>query len=577
VGDLPYLLTLPGHAFYWFRLSREAEAPPWHDERMVPEDLPVLVLTDGWRTFFPERVAPWRASLATGLRAQLEGRVVPGFLATQRWAAPAGVALSAEPAARGAGLTGAALIDWVSPEADLQRWLAAIFEIKSGAQAGQYFVPLTIALEDTEEARYRRLLPAALARVRQQATTGVLADAAADEDFWRAIIDAIGSSRELASQSGNVRCLPAGAFSDLRAAHPGELPVVPAGAQGTNTTVRLGDAFFLKLFRRLHPGPNPGVEIGRYLTEVAHFPNTVPLAGLVEYQRGDAVHTLALLQAFIPNQGDGWDYTVNHLVRFLEERVTRAPPPADVHALYLALIRTLATRTAELHGAMAAATEPALAPEPITLADLTAWRRSTHSAATVALKMLRERLAQLPPADAAAAQALLARRTTLLRNLATADRTAPVGLKIRCHGDYHLRQVLLKRNDFVITDFEGSPEQSVAVQRRKSSPLLDVASMLRSFAYARRMALQQVALISAPERGRWEPQLDDWEEQTRQTFLATYDAIARPGGLYASLAEVRPLLRLFELQAACAELQQELLGRPDWVGVPLRALAALAA
>jgi maltose alpha-D-glucosyltransferase/alpha-amylase len=577
VGELPYLLTLPGYAFYWFRLSREAEAPPWHDERAAPEDLTVLVLTDGWRTFFPEHVAPWRANLATGLRAQLEGRVVPGFLATQRWAAPAGVALSAEPAARGAGLTGATLIDWVSPEADLQRWLAAVFEIKSGAQAGQYFVPLTIVLEDTEESRYRKLLPAALARVRQQATTGVLADAAADEDFWRAIIDAIGSSREFATQGGSVRCLPGGSFNSLRAAYPGELPVVPAGAQGTTTTVRLGDAFFLKLFRRLQLGTNPGAEIGRYLTDVAHFPNTVPFAGHVEYQRGDAVHTLALLQAFIPNQGDGWDYTVNHLVRFLEERVTRAPPPADVHGLYLALIRTLATRTAELHSVMAAATEAALAPEPITLADLTAWRRGAHSAATVALKMLRERRAQLPRGAAAAADAVLARRATLLRSLAGADRTVPVGLKIRCHGDYHLRQVLLKRNDFVITDFEASAERSVAVQRRKSSPLLDVAGMLRSFAYARRTALQQVSVISADERGRYEPQLDAWEEQTRQAFLAAYDEVAHASGLYSSFAEMRAVLRLFELQAACADLQQELLGRPDWADVPLRALAALAA
>jgi maltose alpha-D-glucosyltransferase/alpha-amylase len=191
--------------------------------------------------------------------------------------------------------------------------------------------------------------------------------------------------------------------------------------------------------------------------------------------------------------------------------------------------------------------------------------------------LLRERRAQLPPGAAAAADAVLARRTTLLRSLAKADRTVPVGLKIRCHGDYHLRQVLLKRNDFVITDFEASADRSVAAQRRKSSPLLDVASMFRSFAYARRMALQQVSVISAAERGRYEPQLDEWEEQTRQAFLAAYEEVALASGLYGSFADMRPLLRLFELQAACADLQQELLGRPDWVGVPLRALAVLAA
>ncbi|HYM28287.1 MAG TPA: maltose alpha-D-glucosyltransferase, partial [Steroidobacteraceae bacterium] len=75
IGELPYLLTLPGYAFYWFRLSREAEAPPWHDERAAREDLPVLVLVDGCHSFFPERVAPWRQTAAAALRAQLEGRV----------------------------------------------------------------------------------------------------------------------------------------------------------------------------------------------------------------------------------------------------------------------------------------------------------------------------------------------------------------------------------------------------------------------------------------------------------------------------------------------------------------------
>ena len=108
IGELPYLLTLPGYAFYWFRLSREAEAPPWHDERAAREDLPVLVLIEGGSSFFPERVAPWRTNLASALRAQLQGRVLPGYLATQRWAAPVGVAAGTAPGARGAGVSSSA-------------------------------------------------------------------------------------------------------------------------------------------------------------------------------------------------------------------------------------------------------------------------------------------------------------------------------------------------------------------------------------------------------------------------------------------------------------------------------------
>jgi maltose alpha-D-glucosyltransferase/alpha-amylase len=577
VGELPYLLTLPGYAFYWFRLSREAQAPPWHDERTAPEDLPVLVLIDGCNSFFPERVAPWRTQLASALRAQLESRVVPGYLATQHWA-PAGVVLGAAPAALGAGLTGATLADWGVRQGDLERWLIAIFEVGGGVQAGQYFLPLTIALEDTEEARYRRLLPAALARVRQHASTGVLADATADEDFCRLLSDAIGAGRQLATQHGQLQCTASAMYERLRSAHPGEQPAVPMGSSRMHTSVRLGDALFLKIFRRLQPGVNPGVEIIRYLTEVVHFPNSVPLAGSIDYQRHDGtVSTLALLQAYVANQGNGWDYTVNYLVRFLEEGVTRAPLPADQHGLYLAQIRTLATRSAQLHAALAAATGPELAPQPLTAADVSTWRAEARAAATAALKMLAERAAQVPPALSPAVDTLLARRGTLLRGLGAASGAAVQGLKIRCHGDYDLRQVLLRRNDFVITDFEASPEVSDATERRRSSPLSDIATMLRSFAYARRMALQQSTQIPVDERSRWEPQLDEWEQQTRRAFLDTYGEIARPSGLYVTSADVAPLLRLFELQAACVDLQRELLARPDWVGVPLRTLLGLTA
>jgi maltose alpha-D-glucosyltransferase/alpha-amylase len=207
-------------------------------------------------------------------------------------------------------------------------------------------VPLTIALEDADEARYRRLLPAALARVRQHASTGVLADAAADEDFCRLVIESIGGGRELATQLGRVRCTPTSAFAELRAAHPGDLPLVPAGVQGTNTTVRIGDGFFLKIVRRVQPGNDAGIDVARYLTEVAHFPNSVPLAGFIEYQRAEhASSTLALLQAFVSNQGDGWDYTINHLVRFLEERVAQPAAPAAHRAASRGVGRGRRSRT----------------------------------------------------------------------------------------------------------------------------------------------------------------------------------------------------------------------------------------
>ncbi len=566
VGELPYLLTLPAYGFYWFRLSREAAPPPWHDERLPREDLPVLVLVEGWNSFFPEKVAAWRAGLARRLRAQLDERIVPQYIAAQRWFA-----------GKGAAIGSVRLLDHAERQDPLPRWFAGIYSVESDGVSDHYFVPLAIAFEDTEEARWRRLQPAALARVRQQATVGVLADACGDDGFAHAIIDAIGASAELPTQKGRVRFTPAALYTELRGDAAAELPVTPTGAQTSNTTLRVGDAFFLKIYRRLQPGLNPELEIGRYLTEVAHFPNIVPVAGAVEYTDSESTgYTMVLLQAFVPNQGDGWTYTVDYLARFLEDRRSSVPMLDDAHGLYLSLVRTLGIRTAELHRALAGSTaDPAFAPEPITAEDVAAWSAATRAAAESTLALLASRLQDLPAAAAGDAHALLARRDALLRRIEDCNAAAPRGLKTRRHGDYHLAQVLLKRNDFVIVDFEGEPGRPLAERRRKHSPLTDVAGMLRSFAYARHAALERCALQGGDDCGRWEPQLQAWEQETRRAFLACYDEIAGTTGIYESLRQAQPLLALFEIDKALYELRYELGNRPDWTRIPLHSLLGL--
>jgi maltose alpha-D-glucosyltransferase / alpha-amylase len=566
IGELPYFLTLPAYGFYWFRLSREAQAPPWHDERMAPEDLPVLVLVEGWNSFFPERVAAWRAHLAQRLRAQLENRVIPHFVATQRWYA-----------AKGQPIVSARLTDYGTRENSLERWLAAIFTIESASEKNMYLIPLAIAVEDGEEARWKKLQPAAIARVRQQATVGVLADACLDDNFCRAVVDAIGGSFELVTQAGHIRSSQTRIFAELRGDPSSVLTVTAGPGQSSNTTVRVGDQFFLKIYRKLQPGVNPELEIGRYLTEVAQFPNIVPVAGAVEYEGQDGtVMTLALLQAFVMNQGDGWDYTVNYLVRFLEDRRTGAAPPEDAHGLYLALMKTLAIRTAQLHVALARPTsDPAFAPERITATDIENWRSHALAEAEKTLELLANPVTQLPPEVAAHAESLLKRRALLLRRMQAATDEVPSGLKTRRHGDYHLGQVLVRRNDFILVDFEGEPGRTLAERRLKHSPLTDVAGMLRSFAYARRAALLRNPQVAA-QNGKLEPLLEKWEQETRQTFIQSYDEIARTQGLYESLEEVTPLLQLFEIEKALYEVRYELGNRPDWTSIPLRSLIAFA-
>ncbi len=565
IGDLPYLLTLPGLAFYWFRLSRDAQAPAWHEERMPREDAPVLVLVDHWNSFFPERVAAWRSGLAIKLRAQLEAGVLPAYIAAQRWYAGKGAPISRVHI----GDHGA----W--PELGAEA-LVALFDVDSRHESARYFMPLVLAFEGRDEPGWMKLQPAAVARVRQQADMGVLADAFADDRFCRALVEQIGKSATLRMAQGQLRCTPTRAYPELRGDPSAELALANPVTQGSNTALRVGDRLFMKALRRVQSGVNPELEIGRFLTEVAHFANVVPLAGSVDYVAPDGTPaTLILLQGFVQNQGDGWDYTLNYLVRYLEDRRSGAPALPDAHGAYLALVQTLGQRTAELHRALATPSdETAFRPEPISAADIERWSERARQEAEATFELL-TRPEELPEAIRDGAARLLAQRSALVDKLRPpAD--PPRGIKLRHHGDYHLGQVLLQRNDFIIVDFEGEPGRALEARREKSSPLRDVAGMLRSFTYARHAALRRCSASTPEDCQRWEPLLASWERETRATFLRAYDAFARDGDLYESFVQMQPLLGLFEAEKALYELRYELRNRPDWASIPLGSLLSLA-
>jgi len=566
IGELPYLLTLPAHGFYWFRLATDVEVPHWHEEHLAPEDVPMLVLFDGWSSFFRDHVVPWRIGMAEKLRTQLETHVLPRHIEAQRWYG-----------AKGAQIRRARMTDYVQWQHERQTWLLPLLELEGPPDSPVYFVPLALAWEEREEERMKALAPAMVAKVRQQANIGALGDAYHDEAFCRAVVAAVGERREVATAHGRLRFTPTQAFGEIAGEDIGGQPVGRPRGQSSNTIVTLGERLFIKGYRRIRPGENPELEVGRFLTEEARFANCVPVAGAVEYVAADGVPgTLALLQAFVPNQGDGWAYTLDYLGRFLEERRTVAePPPADVHGGYLSLAHTLGQRTAELHCALARGTGPAFAPEPLGEDDLAAWKTRVREEAGATFALLGERLQALPDAARADARALLDRRQAVFDHVESCSAAAQTMLKIRYHGDYHLGQVLVAQNDFYIIDFEGEPARSLEERRAKGSPLRDVAGMLRSFDYARWTALRAAA-HTEEELAQLAPLAGAWEAEVRETFLSAYAEGAAGCGLYRAFTQARGLLELFELDKALYELRYEINNRPDWVRIPLRGILALA-
>jgi maltose alpha-D-glucosyltransferase/alpha-amylase len=574
IGDAPYVLTLPGHGFMWFRLAKGDEAAAKRDDRTLREELPVLVLFDGWQSLFRDRVVPWRIALSEKVRAQLERDLLPAFVAAQRWYA-----------AKGETLKRVALIDYVQwgkaqPDGS---WLITLASAERAAgEAQTYLLPLTLVWEDAPDERMRAVQDATVARVRQQGRVGVLADAFADEDFCRALAGAIGAGEDIRCARGTIRFMRTPAFAGLAgddaAAWQGQ--VRSTGGQSSNTVIVLGERLLLKAYRRLHAGINPELEIGRFLSETVSFTHAVPVAGAIEYLAADgAVTTLALLQGFVDNQGDAWGYTLNYVEQFLEQHrdgVVPAGEPADIHGGYLALIRTLGKRTAELHAALAQRTgNAAFDPEAIEPRDLSAWVRHAHDVAAATLDRVEQRRATLDAATQPQAAQLLAARIELLKRIDTCAPQTVRAFKTRLHGDYHLGQVLIAQNDFVITDFEGEPARPLAERRQKHSALRDVAGMLRSFNYALHQAIAHatverpdaLASLQAPARA--------WEAVTRTAFLDAYRETASRAGLFTSWDEMRGLLDLFLLEKAFHELAYEVDNRPDWVRVPLAGLLDL--
>ena len=565
IGELPYLLTLPGHGFYWFSLTLGEEAPEGHEEAVPRGDLPMLVLFDGWHSFFRDRVVPWRVALAERTRIQLEADVLPGFLSAQRWYA-----------AKGEPLKRARMLDYLEWENDGRRWLLGLFQTESRDETtATYFLPLGLKWESERDEPSRTLT---IARVRQQARVGVLTDAFADEAFSRALVRSIGAGGEVRCANGVIRFAPSSVFAEL-AEGLNDL-AVNVSTTSSNTTATLGGRLFLKVYRRLQAGFNPEVEIGRFLTEVAHFPNSVPVAGVMEYQgESDLLPTtLVLLQGYVENQGDGHRYTVDYLARFLEDcRVTPdlPRPPGEAHAAYLSLIRTLGQRTAELHQALGKPSgDPAFDPEPVSQQELAQWADTVRKEAETTLALIELQRSTLDAEIQRDVDVLLKRRGDIAQHTGDAVQTPLRTVKTRYHGDYHLGQVLLRQNDFVLIDFEGEPARPIPERRQKHSALKDVAGMMRSFNYAAYAALAQVS-SGRPGDEALEVFARQWEAQTQAVFLDAYFETMAGTDLYLEQQSARGLIDLFLFEKALYELRYELGHRPDWVHIPLLGILGL--
>jgi len=580
IGDLPYLLTLGPHAFYWFSLQAHPDAAAQALRAAAAESVPELRIAGEWRALFDRE---HKESFAA---------VLPGYLSTRRW--------FGAKARRIESVEVRDAVPFGDPSHQCFILLVRVGYVEGDPET--YHLPLTFVTGDRVRQIEEWTPHEIVARLACRDGAGLLVGAHVERALCEVLLDAIARRRSHRGRDGEIVATPTRALRRILGADKPDLePAVLKGEQ-SNTSIVFGSRLILKLFRRVEEGLSPEIEVGGFLTEKCAFPHAPPLAGSLEYRprHGEPI-TLAVLHGMVPNEGDAWRYTQDTLERYLERlgphaEFRREPvpdllapetPEVDIPAapreqigVYLESARLLGQRTAEMHLALASSPDdPAFAPEPFSALYQRSLYQSMRSQADHVLDLLRRALPRLEGRAQESARAVLDRQKEILARFQSILGLRITAMRTRVHGDYHLGQVLYTGKDFVIIDFEGEPAHSVGARRIKRSPLRDVAGMLRSFHYAAHTALDhqlRSGNLRREDLPILEPRAGDWVRWVSSAFMRRYLKVAAAGQfLPQARDESRALLDAYLLEKATYELGYELNNRPDWVVAPLLGILEL--
>ncbi len=596
IGDLSYLLTLPPYGFYWFLLSNDTQFPEWY--RPPPEPMPdyvTLVLRNSVR----EVGTP-------PLKDTLEKDILPTYLSKRRWFGGKGARLS------DVQLVHTAILpkpDTSTSTSDTSRILLSEISVKVDGHVQYYQIPLTVIYEDTQMPALAHQL--ALARVRRTRRVGVLTDGVASDDLTKGMLELLNRSRESDQgvmvdeggriylnqgekpESGEVSVFRA--TSALSEAHldTDELEIRTLSVEQSNSSVIIGERAVLKVLRRLFTGAHPEVAMSGALTE-GGFANTAPLLGYVYRINGQNEEVvLAVLQGYIPNQGNGWEWTLEHLERLhqeitaldsaevipaeLEQEIVEKQQDALNELVRFACL--VGRRLGEMHNVLSRCRhEASFVPETATREDCRNWAQDVIAQVENAMNHLRDaRNTFADNRDKALAGAVLDAREDILALVPKLAARGEGSLVFRIHGDLHLGQILVSQDDAYFIDFEGEPTRPVSERSRKSSPFRDVAGVLRSFQYAAETAANITGVLETEHSHDMYLQfLNRFHRQSNDEFLDAYRRAAsalphewtEEGGDHG-------LINLFILEKAVYEICYEAANRPEWLKIPLRGLVEI--
>lgn len=576
IKETPYLFTLGRHEYYWFLLRKEESSVRTGMIRSIP----LVSVAGNWETVFSVKT-----------KEVLEREILPFYINGCRWFG-----------GKSRGIQSIKIVENIPlKEGAYVSHLLLLAVWYTTGICDYYLLPVSFTSGDRAESIIMENPNAILAHLKSGTAEGVIYDSVYDEEFRKIILSMIikrqriiGLQGKLFSYSG--KAIKKYKYDELFSEKSQLLKV-----EQTNTSFLYGKTLFFKLFRRLDEGINPDMEIGRYLTEKLHFPNVPSFLGAIHYVRqGIEPVVIGMLQAYIPQQGEGWTFSLDWVGRFFGRVIARKNEIQEIPKIpssffeaaaqdipllmkeliggvYLEMITLLGKRTAELHVQLSSERENKnFIPEPFSVFYQRSLYQSMQALTKKNFALLKKNVKNLPDNLKELINEVLNREKETLDRFKILFKRKISVTKIRIHGDYHLGQVLYTGNDFVIIDFEGEPARTLSERRLKRSPLRDVASMIRSFHYVAYTALLKQESIRTEDIPALEPWVELWYKYIAGTFLKSYLDTAKDAPFIPKeREELSILLRAYALEKAIYELGYELNNRPEWIIIPLRGIKHL--
>ncbi|HLZ05842.1 MAG TPA: maltose alpha-D-glucosyltransferase [Bradyrhizobium sp.] len=549
IGELPYMITLAPYGFYWFELKERDKSEPV-TPRAVPEfETLVVPLNSTW------------VSLAR-TRGVFERDVLPGHLARTRWY-PEHSPKAIHP-----------MLVSAIPFCDIgdnRPWLA-FFEATQHGKTARYLLPMQIEWVRFDRERFN---PRAFAAVRQGAREGTLLDVATDPIFIGLLLRNLSQSLTVTENNLQLEFRPTSQFANKQVRQPESVRAVETGK--SNSIALVDGDYCSKVLRKTEAGINPAIEVGRFLTDVAGFPNAPALLGTVEFVEGEQRSAVATLHAQIAHQGDGWTVTSAYLDRFVDDQRLLATSghakTSGEQIPYLRILAQAGRRLAELHMALSSNSVLAeFAPEPIGPADVRRWTGDIIARADELFDRLGQRDA-VREADRPLVERLLSQREALHERLATVLPPDVDGSAIRVHGDFRLEQTLIVKDDIFIIGFEGDAGLTLEERRHKAPPARDVAGLIRSIDYSVTAAFDRALRAASEEQDKLAAALSEWRERAMKAFVTAYrDSMTRARLWPADAHTADAMVSFFLLEKAVHEIEYELEHRPEWLRTPVAGL-----